>query len=114
MWPFGKDRESSPRARRAWATTPCSRGRFHGCILRPTSRRRIEFWLLLVVLVNGFGLSRATAQVMTGSPIGGGPPGGAVEAIVLDPKDPATVYAATNWSGVRSEERRVGKKCRSR
>ena len=37
---------------------------------------------------------------MTGSPIGGGPPGGAVEAIVLDPKDPATVYAATNWSGV--------------
>jgi photosystem II stability/assembly factor-like uncharacterized protein len=56
--------------------------------------------LLLVVLVNGFDLSRAMAQVMTGSPIGGGPPGGAVEAIVLDPKDPATVYAATNWSGV--------------
>ena len=32
--------------------------------------------------------------------IGGGPPGGAVQAIVFDPKDPTTIYAATDWSGV--------------
>lgn len=68
--------------------------------MRPSSWLGIELWLLIVVLANGFDLPRATAQVMTGSPIGGGPPGGAVEAIVLDPRDPATVYAATNWSGV--------------
>jgi len=56
MWPFGKDRESSPRARRAWATTPVREDAFLGCILRPTSRLgSVFFGLLLVVLVNGFG-----------------------------------------------------------
>jgi photosystem II stability/assembly factor-like uncharacterized protein len=32
--------------------------------------------------------------------VAGGPPGGAIEAIVIDPKDPAIFYAGTDWSGV--------------
>ena len=32
--------------------------------------------------------------------VAGGPPGGAIEAIVFDPKDPAVIYGATDWSGV--------------
>jgi photosystem II stability/assembly factor-like uncharacterized protein len=30
----------------------------------------------------------------------GGPPGGTVEALLFDPGDSATIYAATDWSGV--------------
>jgi hypothetical protein len=39
-------------------------------------------------------LSEAPAQTA------GGPPGGAIEAIVIDRKDPAIVYTTADWSGV--------------
>jgi photosystem II stability/assembly factor-like uncharacterized protein len=53
--------------------------------------RRFVNALVLALVVT---LNRAPAQTA------GGPPGGAIEAIAIDPKDPNIVYAATDWSGV--------------
>lgn len=58
--------------------------------LRPSAKA------LLLVLIGAFW----NVQGQVREAIGGGPPGGAVRAIVFDPKDPATLYAATDWSGV--------------
>ncbi len=41
-----------------------------------------------------------STQAQVTRAVAGGPPGGAIEAIVFDPKDPAVIYGATDWSGV--------------
>ena len=52
--------------------------------------------LVLLILVGVSAKIPAKAAEMPG----GGPPGGTVEALLSDPKDSATIYAATDWSGI--------------
>src|ERR1700676_740543 len=79
--------------------TPGSRDAL-SCTLWRISHRIAGLCFLIVVLANVFAAWRAPAQTVDGRAIDGGPPGGSVEAIVLDRKDTTTLYAATNWSGV--------------
>ncbi len=57
---------------------------------------RFFFGLLLLVFIN----TSWSAQAKVAKPVGGGPPGGDIEAIVFDLKDTAAIYAATGSSEI--------------
>ena len=57
------------------------------------SLQQAAFWALAAALALGTTIQNGYAQ-------GGGPPGGDVRALAIDPSNPATLYAGTNGGGV--------------
>lgn len=57
------------------------------------SMRRLIFCVLAGVVAVGAITQKGYAQ-------GGGPPGGSVEALAIDPSTPATLFAGTHGGGV--------------
>lgn len=57
------------------------------------SMRRLGFWILATLLTLGATIPKSYAQ-------GGGPPGGTIFALAIDPSNTATVYAGTAAAGI--------------
>jgi len=58
--------------------------------------RRAALWASIVAVLSLSSVAHAGTGVWTT----GGPYGGTVQALAIDPKNPATLYAATEWSGI--------------